>query len=243
LQASLLARLDRPAAVREAAQIGAALGRQFSHELISAVASMPPAQLDDALAQLGSRPARRRWVPGNRARSAHRPRPSAHREPGLGRAGPGRGALPGPGALGSHAGGVACFHLGEFTAGRAYLEKALALYDPALRPSYSELLPYDMLVLLRRYSCWLLVCLGYLDQALFQRDAALDEGRRISHPPHWPARWHGPGSRGASFAYSLDRCCSTPTSCWRLPPRWNRTLSDDGSHRARVVSGGIGAYG
>src|SRR6476660_6850504 len=49
LQASLLARLDRPAAVREAAQIGAALGRQFSHELISAVASMPPAQLDDAL--------------------------------------------------------------------------------------------------------------------------------------------------------------------------------------------------
>src|SRR6266852_6279008 len=37
LQASLLARLDRLAPVREVAQIGAALGRQFSHELISAV--------------------------------------------------------------------------------------------------------------------------------------------------------------------------------------------------------------
>ena len=52
LQASLLARLDRLAPVREVAQIGAALGRQFTHELISAAASMPPAQLDNALAQL-----------------------------------------------------------------------------------------------------------------------------------------------------------------------------------------------
>src|SRR5262249_11968271 len=52
LQASLLARLDRLAPVREVAQIGAALGRQFSHELIAAVAPMPPPQLDDAMAQL-----------------------------------------------------------------------------------------------------------------------------------------------------------------------------------------------
>jgi predicted ATPase len=52
LHASLLARLDRLAPVRGVAQIGAALGRQFSHELISAVAPMPPQQLDDALAQL-----------------------------------------------------------------------------------------------------------------------------------------------------------------------------------------------
>jgi class 3 adenylate cyclase len=54
LHASLLARLDRLAPVREVAQIGAALGRQFSHELITAVAPMPPKQLDDALAQLVS---------------------------------------------------------------------------------------------------------------------------------------------------------------------------------------------
>jgi class 3 adenylate cyclase/tetratricopeptide (TPR) repeat protein len=52
LQASLLARLDRLAPVRDVAQIGAALGRQFSHELIAAVAAMPQRQLDDALAQL-----------------------------------------------------------------------------------------------------------------------------------------------------------------------------------------------
>ncbi len=54
LQASLLARLDRLAPVREVAQIGAALARQFTHELIGAVAPMPQPHLDDALAQLVS---------------------------------------------------------------------------------------------------------------------------------------------------------------------------------------------
>jgi predicted ATPase len=52
LQASLLARLDRLTPIRDVAQIAAALGRQFSHELISAVAAMPREQLDDALTQL-----------------------------------------------------------------------------------------------------------------------------------------------------------------------------------------------
>jgi len=52
LHASLLARLDRLAPVREVVQIGAALGRSFSYELISAVAAMPQQQLADALAQL-----------------------------------------------------------------------------------------------------------------------------------------------------------------------------------------------
>lgn len=52
LHASLLARLDRLAPVRELAQIGAALGRSFSHELISAVAAMPQQQVDGALTQL-----------------------------------------------------------------------------------------------------------------------------------------------------------------------------------------------
>ena len=47
LHASLLARLDRLAPTREVAQIGAALGRSFTHELISAVAQMPPQKLDD----------------------------------------------------------------------------------------------------------------------------------------------------------------------------------------------------
>ena len=52
LHGSLLARLDRLAPVREIAQAGAALGRQFSHELISAVVAMPQPHVDGALAQL-----------------------------------------------------------------------------------------------------------------------------------------------------------------------------------------------
>jgi predicted ATPase len=52
LHASLLARLDRLAPTREMVQIGAGLGRSFSHELISAVALMPQQKVDDALTQL-----------------------------------------------------------------------------------------------------------------------------------------------------------------------------------------------
>src|SRR5262249_51709647 len=54
LHASLLARLDRLPSAREVAQIGATIGRRFSHELISAVAAIPQQQLDEALAQLAS---------------------------------------------------------------------------------------------------------------------------------------------------------------------------------------------
>ena len=52
LRDSLMARLDRFMPVKEIAQIGAAIGREFSYELIAAVAPMPQAQLDDALLRL-----------------------------------------------------------------------------------------------------------------------------------------------------------------------------------------------
>ena len=38
-----MARLDRFGSVKEMAQIGAAIGRRFSYEVIAAVASMTPA--------------------------------------------------------------------------------------------------------------------------------------------------------------------------------------------------------
>jgi class 3 adenylate cyclase/tetratricopeptide (TPR) repeat protein len=52
LQASLVARLDRLATVKDVAQIGAAIGREFSHELIAAVASLSPVDLDAGLERL-----------------------------------------------------------------------------------------------------------------------------------------------------------------------------------------------
>jgi class 3 adenylate cyclase/predicted ATPase len=52
LHASLLARLDRLAAVKDVAQIGAAIGREFSYNLIAAVSAMPRQELEAALAKL-----------------------------------------------------------------------------------------------------------------------------------------------------------------------------------------------
>ena len=52
LHDSLMARLDRLASVKEVAQIGAALGREFSHELLAAVVPHSEERLRDALDQL-----------------------------------------------------------------------------------------------------------------------------------------------------------------------------------------------
>jgi class 3 adenylate cyclase/predicted ATPase len=52
LHDSLMARLDRLAPVKEVAQIGAAIGREFSHVLLAAVADRPEPELQTALDQL-----------------------------------------------------------------------------------------------------------------------------------------------------------------------------------------------
>lgn len=52
LQASLMARLDRLASAKEVAQIGSVIGREFSHELLTAIAAAPAQYLRLALDQL-----------------------------------------------------------------------------------------------------------------------------------------------------------------------------------------------
>ena len=52
LQDSLMARLDRLATVKEVAQLGATLGREFSYELLQAVSPLDEATLQRELAQL-----------------------------------------------------------------------------------------------------------------------------------------------------------------------------------------------
>ena len=54
LHASLLARLDRLGPAKEVAQVGAAIGRGFSHALLAAVMRKPEAQLNEALDRLVS---------------------------------------------------------------------------------------------------------------------------------------------------------------------------------------------
>ena len=64
LHASLMARLDRLGPAKEVAQIGAAIGREFSHALLAAVVRKPEAEL-----RFGARPSHCRWfaVPAGRA--------------------------------------------------------------------------------------------------------------------------------------------------------------------------------
>ena len=64
LHASLMARLDRLGPAKEVAQIGAAIGREFSHALLAAVVRKPEAELG-----IGARPSHRRRfaVPAGRA--------------------------------------------------------------------------------------------------------------------------------------------------------------------------------
>jgi predicted ATPase len=52
LHASLMARLDRLGSAKEVAQIGAVIGREFSHALLVAVARKPEAELQTALDRL-----------------------------------------------------------------------------------------------------------------------------------------------------------------------------------------------
>ena len=52
LHASLMARLDRLGPAKEVAQIGAAIGREFSHALLAAVVRKPEAELQSALDRL-----------------------------------------------------------------------------------------------------------------------------------------------------------------------------------------------
>src|SRR5919205_463957 len=52
LQASLMARLDRLGPAREVAQIGAAIGRDFSYELLAAIAGLSDPALEQTLSQL-----------------------------------------------------------------------------------------------------------------------------------------------------------------------------------------------
>jgi class 3 adenylate cyclase/tetratricopeptide (TPR) repeat protein len=52
LHASLLARLDRLGSVKDVAQIGAVIGREFPYDLIAAISALPEQDLQAALAQL-----------------------------------------------------------------------------------------------------------------------------------------------------------------------------------------------
>jgi predicted ATPase len=95
--------------------------------------------------------------------------------------------------MGHRLSGIACYYLGELLASRAHLEQALARFDPAHRPFYVSFTVQDPLVTLLSHLSWDLCFLGYLDQARFRSEAAVEEARKLGH--------------AYSLAHALHRAC------------------------------------
>ena len=83
--------------------------------------------------------------------------------------------------IGCRTSGVTSFPLGEFAATRQYLERGLAVYDPAHRSTYTALMVDDAKVVMLMYLSWTLVYMGHLDEARRRRAEAMEEARSLSH--------------------------------------------------------------
>ncbi len=83
--------------------------------------------------------------------------------------------------LGNQSSGRNLMFTGRFAQSRSHLEEALALYDPTSRRPlvHSAGAPQDSPAVL----AIVLLCLGYLDQALAHSKTAISEARRLAHPP------------------------------------------------------------
>jgi predicted ATPase len=115
--------------------------------------------------------------------------------------------------------GLACFHLGEFLSARAQLEQALARFDPAHRPFYLSVSAQDAWVSLLTHLSIDLFCLGYLNQARFRREAAVEEAHKLGHP--------------YSLAHVLHRACWidwATRSCEELQARADALVAVSDEH-------------
>lgn len=84
--------------------------------------------------------------------------------------------------IGCRAQGVIGYARGEFERSRRFLERALALFDPARRPAYAQILTDDARVVMQVYLSWSLTYLGERDLARHHRDAAVAEAHALNQP-------------------------------------------------------------
>ena len=74
-------------------------------------------------------------------------------------------------------------HTGAFMEGRAHLDRALALYDPAEHRALATRFGQDIRVAALSYRSWALWFLGYPDAALLDARRAVEEAREIGQAP------------------------------------------------------------
>jgi predicted ATPase len=85
--------------------------------------------------------------------------------------------------LGSDSFGRNLMLAGKFASSRLHLEEGLALYDPVSHCSLVHQIGTHPHVTSQAYMGLVLFCLGFPDRALAQSTAAIDEARRLAHPP------------------------------------------------------------
>jgi class 3 adenylate cyclase/predicted ATPase len=85
--------------------------------------------------------------------------------------------------LGHTCSGRTLVSVGRFASARSHLEQALALYDPIGHSSLPHQVGIDPQVTSQTNLVLVLFCLGFPDQAMAQRSAAVAGARRLAHPP------------------------------------------------------------
>jgi predicted ATPase len=85
--------------------------------------------------------------------------------------------------LGHLSSGRNLMHAGKFALSRSHLEAVLALYDPAARRSLVHQIGIHPHLNAQVFLGIVLFCLGFPDQALALSNAAIDEARKLAHPP------------------------------------------------------------
>src|SRR4029077_10813015 len=78
--------------------------------------------------------------------------------------------------------GVTPFWAGEFQESRRHLEEAIERYSPERHEAHISLYSQDPKVVCLIRLAWTLWCLGYPDQAVRARDAALSLADELVHP-------------------------------------------------------------
>ena len=97
----------------------------------------------------------------------------------------------------------ALLHTGDFAEGRAHLDRAIALYDPAEHRPLATRFGQDVRVATLSYRSWALWMLGYPQAALADTSDALKDAREID--------------QAATLMYALVHASVTHTQCGNYP--------------------------
>jgi predicted ATPase len=85
--------------------------------------------------------------------------------------------------MGHHSTGRTLLYRGRFASSRSHQEEALALLDAISQRSFVGQAGFGLRVGILGFLGLALFCLGFPDQALARRSAAIAEARRLAHPP------------------------------------------------------------